>query len=184
MLRAMPERGRLRSILIRGIACVFFLYHLAAITLTNISTSTALGNNVHPWIRPYIRHTGLWQEWDMFTTIPYYQGIQGRLVATFPDQRTQEFGPLIPGFGETYTSLRVSSLFARIMWSRNAFQTNIGQWERTACHVVEAHSGEQPRHVQLKLDTQRLNTLSQVRSTGKIARPEQFTTRPAMCKKP
>lgn len=178
----MPDRGRIRSNLFRGAACVFFLYHLAAITLTNIPTSTALGNNAHPWIRPYIRHTGLWQEWDMFTTIPYYRKIEGRLAATFHDQRTQEFGPLVPGFGDTYTSLRVSSLFARLMWSRNAFQTNIAQWERTACNVVAAHTEEQPRHVQLKLDTQRLNTLGQVRSTGKISRPEQFATRPAICK--
>lgn len=177
----MPTRRRLLQVSIRGLACVFFTYHLAATTLTNLGTSTALKRRAEGWIRPYIHHLALWQEWDMFTTIPYYAELTGNVVATFPDRRVQEFPPLLPGLEPAPASLKVTSLLSRIMWSKNSFESNVSRWERAICSAIAEEVGERPSTVHLRLYTQRLNTLGQVRSTGKIAHPEQFNSRPAPC---
>jgi hypothetical protein len=118
----------------------------------------------------------------MFTTIPYYLEIRGTLVGTFPDQSTKEWGPMLPGFGETPESLKVTSLLGRLMWSRNAFENNVSRWEQTACRAITDEVDERPKTIHLKLSTERLNTLARVRSTRQISHPEQFSTRPAACK--
>jgi hypothetical protein len=177
----MPTRRRLLQVSIRGLACVFFTYHLAATTLTNLGTSTALKRRAEGWIRPYIQHLALWQEWDMFTTIPYYAELTGNVVATFPDRRVQEFPPILPGLEPAPASLKVTSLLSRIMWSKNSFESNVSRWERAMCRAIAEEVGERPSTVHLRLYTQRLNPLAQVRSTGKIAHPEQFNSRPAPC---
>lgn len=178
----MPHRDRVFKVLFRALACVFLTYHLAASTLTNLTTSTALRSQPHRWIRPYISLFSLWQEWDMFTTIPYYLEIRGTLVGTFSDQTTREFGPMLPDFEETPRSLKITSLLARLMWSKNAFESNVSRWEHAACRAIADETGQRPKTIHLKLSTERLNPLARVRSTGEISHPEQFNTRPASCK--
>lgn len=118
----------------------------------------------------------------MFTTIPYYAEMHPTLLANLPDQPQKEFGPMLPGLTAAPNTLKISSLFSRVMWSRSAFESNVSQWERATCRAVGQATGVTPRSVQLKLSTQRLNALAQVRSTGQLSHPEEFTTRPALCK--
>lgn len=179
---AMPNRGRSRKVFVRAIACTFLLYHLAALTLTNLSTSTTLRNSLHVWVRPYTGVLGLWQEWDMFTTIPYYSEVRPSLSVQFLDKGPLQLGPMLPALTPAPESLRISTLFSRIMWSRRSFEDNVSRWERMTCRAIQASTGQRPKSFQLKLATERLNTLAQVRATGKIAHPEEFSTKPALCK--
>lgn len=175
-------RERVRKGFVATLATAFMVYHLAAVTIANLSTSTTLRGHLHPWFRPYTSLLGLWQEWDMFTTIPYYAEMRPTLIAAFPGQPQKEFGPMLPGLESAPNNLKITSVFSRVMWSRSAFETNVSQWERAGCLAVARATGVMPRSVQLKLSTQRLNPLAQVRSTGESSHPEEFTTRPALCK--
>jgi hypothetical protein len=179
----MPSRSQVRKVVVRALACAYLSYHMFAVTIANLSTTTKVRDLPHRWARPYTGLFGQWQEWDMFTTIPYYAGIRPTLVATNADQSTNEFGPWMPGLEPIPDSLKVTSLFARMMWSRNGFGEAIGRWERRACDAVRARTNTLPATVHLRLDTDRLNPLPAVRASGQIAHPEHFNTKSTTCRK-
>lgn len=183
MVRIMSARSQVRSILLRIVGCAFFVYHMLAVTVANLNTSTRLRDVPHRWFRPYTTFFVQWQEWDMFTTIPYYAAITPTLVATNADNSVAEYGPWLPGLAPIPDSLRITSMFARTMWSRSTFGDAIARWEQAACKAVLAHTNTLPKTVHVKLDTQRLNPLQAVRTSKQIAHPERFSTKPTVCRR-
>ena len=183
MYAAMPNRASVRKVFVRTLGCGFLVYHMLAVTVANLNQSTKVRDLPHRWLRPYVTLFGQWQEWDMFTTIPYYAQIQPTLVATNADGSTADHGPWLPGLEPVPESLKVSSLFARVQWSRSAFSDAIARWERSACSAILEHTQTLPKSVHLRLDTQRLNPLQTIRSSNQIAHPEHFTTKPTPCRK-
>lgn len=172
-----------RKVFLRAVGCVLLGYHMLAVGVANLSTNTKLRDLPHRWFRPYTTLFGQWQEWDMFTTIPYYASIQPSLIATNADGSTVSFDPWLPGLEPVPKSLKVTSLFARVMWSRTAFTDAVSRMERRACTAIAQHTNTPPKSVHYRLDTQRLNSLQTVRATKKIAHPEHFTTKPTACRK-
>lgn len=182
MFRAMPNRSQARKVFVRVLGCAFLTYHMLAVAVANLNTSTKVRDLPHRWFRPYTTFFGQWQEWDMFTTIPYYAAIHPTLVATNADGTTTDYGPWLPNLEPIPDSLKLTSLFARVMWSRSAFNDAIARWEQQACKAIRKHTTSLPRTVHLRLDTERLNPLQTVRSTRQIAHPERFTTKPTPCR--
>lgn len=182
MVHAMPNSLQARKVFVRFVGCTFLTYHMVAVTVANLNTSTKVRDLPHRWFRPYTTFFGQWQEWDMFTTIPYYASVRPTLVATAADGKTSDWGPWMPNLEPIPQSLRITSLFARMMWSRNAFGDAIARWERTACKAIRNHTDSSPKSVHLKLDTERLNPLQTVRTSQQISHPEHFTTKPTTCR--
>jgi hypothetical protein len=183
MYAAMPNRAQVRKALLRTLGCAFFGYHMLAVAVANLAPNTKVRDLPHRWLRPYATFFGQWQEWDMFTTIPYYAEIHPTLVATNADNSTTDYGPWLPGLEPAPESLKVTSLFARIQWSRNSFGSAIAHWERAACAAIHEQTTRLPKSVHLRLDTQRINPLQTIRFSKQIAHPEHFTTKPTMCRK-
>lgn len=172
-----------RKVLLRTGACALLGYHMLAVSFANLGTNTKLRDLPHRWFRPYTSFFGQWQEWDMFTTIPYYASVRPSLIATNADGSTESYEPWLPGLESVPESLKVTSLFARVMWSRGGFTDAVNRIERAACTAITQHTNSMPKSIQYKLDTQRLNSLQTVRTSNKIAHPEQFTTKPTACRK-
>jgi hypothetical protein len=183
MFEAMPSRSHVRKVFVRAMGGTFLAYHMLAVAVANLSTNTKVRDLPHRWFRPYTMFFGQWQEWDMFTTIPYYATIRPTLVATSADNGNTDYGPWLPELRPIPQSLKVTSLFARVMWSRNVFSDAIARWEQSACKAIRTQAHVLPKTVHLRLETERLNPLHTVRSSGKIARPEQFNTKPTVCQK-
>lgn len=182
MVLTMPTRPQARKIFVRVIGCSFLVYHMAAVAVANLNTTTRVRDLPHRWFRPYTTFFVQWQEWDMFTTIPYYAEIKPTLVATNADTTETNYGPWLPGLAPIPESLKITSMFARTMWSRSVFSDAISRWEQAACKAVRSQTKALPKTVHLRLDTQRLNPLQTVRTSHQIAHPEQFATKPTVCR--
>ena len=97
-------RGATARRIARAVACAFFVFHLVAITLANVPRTTALGTGLHAPFARYTWFAGLWQTWDMFTTIPHWADIDVFLTARNAEGREVLHGPMLPGL-ERYRRL-------------------------------------------------------------------------------
>jgi hypothetical protein len=153
---------------IRGAACAFFLFHLAAITIGNVPRTTALGAGIHRPFGAYLRVTGLAQRWDMFSTIPHFLDIQGSLVARDERRKETRYGPLFTD-PETPLTLRTQAMLVRLTYSRVEYQEALRRYLRAACRKVASRTGETPRGVGLELRTLRIRRLADIRKDQRIA---------------
>ena len=149
------------------------LYHLGAITFANLHRSTVLGSGLHTWFSPYTSYLGLWQDWAMFTTIPYYASLTPVLEVETARGGKVDLGPMLPHLEAAPDSLRLTSLFGRLVWSRSSYAEHRQRYERTACLSVEKSTGTTPLSIRVRLEGQRLQRLDAVRSTGVSSYPQQ-----------
>ena len=164
------------KLLLRATACAALLYHLCAVAITNLPRNTALGPALHAWFAPYTSYFGLWQDWAMFTTIPYYSRLVPTLEVKQSNGTTVDYGPLLPELRAAPDSLRLTSLFGRLVWSRSTYSSLANRYDRTACRAVQHQTSVSPASVRIRLDGQRLHALEKVRAIGETSYPQQATS--------
>lgn len=174
-----PKFARPRRI----IGCVLVLYHLAAVTISNLSESTAFSQTLHSAVNPYLRFSGQWQEWDMFTTIPLYLSISARIVARDMNGKETSFDPLLPGLSAAPDELRLVAMFARMVWARKFFRWHAERYQGAACDALAARTGEMPRSLHFELDAEVIRQLSAIRKDGKIADKRVFKSEEVLCQR-
>jgi hypothetical protein len=165
----------------RVTGCLLVLYHLGAVTVANLVETTPLSQAMHRYVNPYLRFFGQWQEWDMFTTIPLYQSIQGRVVAKAADGTETRYEPMLPGFTEQPDSLRLASMFARLVWARKGFRWHVQRYQAAACRAIAARTGSTPKSLRIELDTLTIRNLRSIRQDGVIGDPRTFKSEDAPC---
>src|SRR5262245_38977561 len=99
---------------LRAALCGALLFHLTAITVANLPANTAFGPGVYRPFAWYLTPTGLWQTWDMFTTIPHFLNLDGWLVAVEEGGGMTRYGPLLPGLKPFVQSTRIQGTFMRL----------------------------------------------------------------------
>lgn len=154
------------------LVCGFFVFHLAAITVANVPKTTALGSAIHRPFETYVRLAGLWQSWDMFTTIPYFLDLDAQLV-TLIDGREVRFGPMLPGLEPYKKELRIHGLFLRMTDPAGGSRDVASAYFRSACRAVEAHVGAKPTRIGVELFVRRIRPLTEIRRDGRIADVER-----------
>jgi hypothetical protein len=146
----------------------FCVYNMGAILLANMPTSTAFGGELRAPFESYIAYTGIWQNWSMFVTIPYFKSIHPVLVAHYANGKDVERGPILPGLRPYRPRARFIALFVGYAFPPEEEDWFARSYVQRACTAFEQATGARPKSVRLRLDCERLQPLSDVVRTGKI----------------
>jgi hypothetical protein len=160
----------LRQRIHRRLVCGACVFHMAATVATNLPANTAFGGELRAPFAAYLDRAGLWQNWVMFHTIPYFRAIRPRLVASASDGSTREFGPMLPGLAPYRHTTRIVSLFLRYTWPPDDIAPHVHAYLRRACDEVARATGSRPASITLRLDSLRLQPLAHVRAHHELAK--------------
>ena len=149
----------------RAVACAYFVCHLAAISNASLFRPSALG--AARAFDAYTRFFGLWQTWDMFTTIPYYLDLDGQLVARDTAGRETRHGAMLPGLARYRKDLRVHGLFLRLL-SSPTFGEPGRRYIWAACRAIEARTERPVETVRIELVGARIRRLDDIRRDGRL----------------
>jgi hypothetical protein len=165
----------------RWIGCGLVLFHMVAVSIANLAEGTKLSAQLHRAVDPYVRFFGQWQEWDMFTTVPLYLSIEGRVVAKLPDGSEHEYPPVLPGLVPAPYNLRYVSMFARVVWAKRSFRWHSERYLSALCRAIGTREGVKPKSIRLEIDTQTIRPLKQIRQDGEIAEARTFKAEEVAC---
>lgn len=161
--------------------CGLLLYHLLATTVYNLPKTTSLGDGLHRWTEPYVKFFGLWQEWDMFSTIPWFHRLDATLLVVDETGATTEHPPVLPGLRPPGDNLRFAAAWVRLAGPSGASHQQGRRYFQNACEAASSKLGRRVHSVRLQVDAQRLRSLSQIRRDGKIAQSQTHTSRSYTC---
>jgi hypothetical protein len=173
------SEGRRKAL--RAALCAYFVFHLAAITMANVSRTTELGGGFHRPFDWYLGVTSISQYWDMFTTIPRFLDMDGVLVALDDRGNVREYGPMLPGLLPYRKTSRINGMFLRLAFSEQNYPGYSGRYLAAVCRAIAEREGAPPSRIGFELRTQQLRPLDDVRRDGKIAEPRVFRFGPAPC---
>jgi hypothetical protein len=166
----------IRQPLVRATVVGFCIYHMLAMVSANLPFSTAFGSELRRPFSHYIGYVGLWQNWVMFHTIPYFRSIRPMLVAEDASGTKTEHGPMLPGLTPYDHRTRLGSLFFRYTWPANDIQPYANGYLLRACGEIAAKIGHKPSSVTLRLDSRRLLSLAEARTTHQTSKPSSDTS--------
>jgi hypothetical protein len=164
---------------LKGAAVLVFLGHMAATCAPNIPEQSALGAASPPF-HHYEELTGLWQTWDMFTTIPYYHHYDVDIEVTEIDGHVDHVGPLLPGLRPYDHALRTETLFMRLLYDAH-FDEYLNQYADQACAEIRARRGHGGQKIVVHESCERMRWLNQIREDGVISNHEEHSSRPFVC---
>jgi hypothetical protein len=172
---------RLRRALVGG----FCVYHMAASFFANMPPTTAFGGELRAPFDAYIAYAGLKQSWTMFDTIPYFRSVHPTLVERYPSGREVDVGPMLPGLERYRHRTRLTALFVRFTWPNGDLEPFVRGYLQRACAVAVQSiptGAERPSAIGLRLDSERLLPLAEVRRTGSMSsRAHEFSPITAPC---
>jgi hypothetical protein len=166
---------------VRVAICLALVFHLAAITAANLPASTALGSGLYAPFAWYLTPTGLWQTWDMFTTIPHFLELDGSLVAIDEQGVAKRYGPLLPGFTPFVESTRIQGSFMRLAFSNDIYPTYSTRYRGAVCRALLAQRNGAPTQVGFELRALELRALTDIRKDGRIGQPRTYSFGPTPC---
>jgi hypothetical protein len=170
-----------RRELARTALCTWATFHVAGILVANLPRTTALGSVLHRPFEGYLAVFGLFQTWDMFTTIPRFASLDGTLVAVGADGKERRYGPVLPGLVPAGESARIKGTFLRLAFSSAAYAGYSERYLSALCHAIRDKEGIPPTSVRFELLTEQVRKLEDVRRDGVRAEPKTFTFGPAEC---
>jgi hypothetical protein len=147
------------------------MYHMAATLFANMPPTTAFGEDLRVAFDPYITYAGLWQNWAMFETIPYFRSIHPVLLAHYAGGQNLERGAMLPGLQPYRHRTRLAGLFLRFTFPPSDVEWFVHAYLHRACAAFEEATGARPSSVGLRLDSERLIPLVEVRRSGSMAWP-------------
>lgn len=145
-----PSKFKLKTVLIgRAFLVVFCIWHFLAISLIQVSISTAFGDLHYRLFGKYLAFTGTWQRWGMFSSRPYIQTLEVSLRA-YPSASEsssfQELGTVFPDFHRAEGNMRLQYLFLLGVTGQSPF---LDDYLRLACQRVEERFHWKPAAVGL-----------------------------------
>lgn len=173
-------RRSLRPIL-RGAICAALTFHLAAITVSNMPANTVFGAGLYGPFAWYLTPTGLWQTWDMFTTIPHFFDLDGRLVVVDENGGVTRRGPLLPGFAPFLKTVRIQGTFMRLAFSNDVYDAFSRRYRAAICRALLTERNGAPTSVGFELVAQELRPLADIRKDGRIAQSKTYPFGPTPC---
>jgi hypothetical protein len=138
---------------------------------------------LQPLSRPFLHYqelTGIWQSWDMFTTIPYLHDYDVALDVTEADGETKRMGVVLPGLRRYDRSARNETFFLRVIGDPT-FAAYLDAYVRRICAELHTKSGHAGQSLVFHESYARLNWLQVIRDTGVIAIHENHDSKPFPC---
>jgi hypothetical protein len=167
--------------LLRPVLSGYFCFHLAAITVANLPPTTAFGPSLHAPFAWYVNLAGLWQGWDMFTTIPRFLDLDGTLLSRNADGVETRVGPILPGLTPYGKEDRIDGTFLRLAFASDDYPGYAPRYLAAVCKALREETGKTPASVAFELRTQQLRSLPDVRKDGRLAEDMTFRFGPAAC---
>jgi hypothetical protein len=164
---------------LKAFASLLFLGHMAATCAQAIPDQSAL-RVLSPPFRHYDELTGLWQTWDMFTTIPYFHDYDVDLQVTEADGNVTRAGALLPGLRTFDRAVRTETLFMRYLYDPE-FAPYLNGYIDNVCGELRARRGHGGQKVVVRESCQRMRWLNQIREDGNIANPEDHLSKTFTC---
>jgi len=161
--------------------CTALLFHLAAITIANLPATTGLGAGINGPFAWYLTPTGLWQTWDMFTTIPHFKDLDGALVAVDESGNVTRYGPLLPGFAPFVSSTRIQGSFMRLAFSSDTYPAYSKRYLAAVCRALLAERRGTATKVGFELKAEELRSLADIQKDGRISQPKTLSYGPTAC---
>jgi hypothetical protein len=164
---------------LKAAACALFAWHMLATCAQQIPRASAL----YPASKPFAHYeevTGLWQGWDMFTTIPYYHLYWVDVLATEPDGTQERIGVGLPGFSKFGHVVRTETMFARILYEPE-FRPYLDAYAAKMCAAVHEHVGHGGQKVVVHESCERMRFVDQIRADGVIANHEEHSSQAFPC---
>jgi hypothetical protein len=165
----------------RALLCLACVFHLAAITVANLPANTAFGAGIYRPFAWYLSPTGLWQTWDMFTTIPHFLDLDGSLVGVDESGTVTRYGPLLPGLTPFVQSTRIQGTFMRLAFSTESYPTYAKRYLTAVCHALLERRHGAPTQVGFELRADELRALGDVQKDGRIAQLKTYSFGPTPC---
>jgi hypothetical protein len=160
-------------------ACALFLWHMLATCSQQVPRQSALAPVNRPFVH-YQEATGLWQGWDMFTTIPYYHAYKVDVLATEADGRVERVGVNLPGFGAYGHVVRTETMFSRILYDAD-FHPYLDGYERKMCDALRIRLGHGGQKIVVHESAERMRFAEQIRADGVLANHEDHSSPPFPC---
>jgi hypothetical protein len=164
---------------LKALASLLFLGHMAATCVQALPAESAIRPLSVPF-RHYEEVVGLWQTWDMFTTIPYFHDYHVDLQVTGADGRVTQEGVLLPGLRGFDRAVRTETLFMRLLYDPE-FAPYLHGYIDNVCHELRAKRANGGQKVVVHESCQRMRFLNQIREDGKIANPEEHSSQVFTC---
>ncbi|HEX4338078.1 MAG TPA: hypothetical protein VH062_19345 [Polyangiaceae bacterium] len=161
--------------------CAALTFHLAAITVSNLPANTPFGAAIYRPFAWYLTPTGLWQTWDMFTTIPHFLDLDGKLVTADENGVVSRRGPLLPGFARFARTVRVQGTFMRLAFSADSYTSYTRRYRAAICRALLTERHGAPTQVGFELIAKELRSLDDIRKDGRISQPKTYTFGPTPC---
>jgi hypothetical protein len=161
--------------------CAALTFHLAAITVANLPANSPLGGAIYAPFAWYLTPTGLWQTWDMFTTIPHFLDLDGALVVADEAGHVTRRGPLLPHFTPFARTVRIQGTFMRLAFSADSYTSYTKRYRAAVCRALVAEGRSATTQVGFELYAKELRSLDDIRKDGRIAQPKTYTYGPAAC---
>jgi hypothetical protein len=166
---------------LRVAICSALVFHLAAITVANLPPNTPFGGAIYRPFAWYLTPTGLWQTWDMFTTIPHFLDLGGALVAVDEHGTVTRRGPLLPGFAPFEKTVRIQGTFMRLAFSPESYASYTKRYRAAVCRQLLTERHGAPTQIGFELLAQELRSLDDIRKDGRISLPKTYSYGPAAC---
>lgn len=164
-----------RTNALKAALTLLFLGHMLATSVQHIPKDSALRPVADPFV-PYQALTGIWQDWDMFTTIPYLHSYDVALDVTNANGTSEASGPLLPGLRPYDGDIRTEALFTRVL-EEQAFAGYRTPYFRSVCAALRASSGKGGQTLLFREKFERIRPLAEIRAGGGIGRPDEHKTK-------
>jgi hypothetical protein len=156
-------------------ATVLFLGHMLATSIQHIPRDSALRPAAEPFVA-YQALTGIWQDWDMFITIPYLHSYDVALDVSDEAGTSTSYGPLLPGLRAYDGDIRTEGFFTRVL-EEDAFAGYREAYFRSVCAALRASSGKGGQTLVFRETFERIRLLAEIRAGGPIGRRDEHKTK-------
>lgn len=166
------------------VATMVFSWHIAAITLPQMPRNSGFGSAPHDFFGPYLRRTGTWGAWEMFTTIPYYHYLTVELLVKEMGNTEQTLGVMLPEFSEMSQHIRVMLYFLRVVWPDSLTQVYRDTYIQKVCNTYQEKFGRPAFSVTLIAKSLRLRRATDTAKDGVMGERQTYEKGPFRCKEP
>jgi hypothetical protein len=160
---------------LKVVATVLFLGHMLATSIQHIPRESALRPAAEPFVA-YQALTGIWQDWDMFITIPYLHSYDVALDVGDGEETSTSYGPMLPGLRAYDGDIRSEGFFTRVL-EEESFTVYREAYFRSVCAALRASSGKGGQTLVFRETFERIRPLSEIRAGGTIGKRDEHKTK-------
>jgi hypothetical protein len=164
-----------RATALKAATTLLLLGHMLATSVQHIPRDSALRPAATPFVA-YQALTGIWQDWDMFITIPYLHSYDVALDVTNAKGTSTSYGPMLPGLRAYDGDIRTEGFFTRVL-EEDVFAGYRDAYFRSVCAALRASSGEGGQTLVFRETFERIRPLADIQAGNGIGKQDEHRTK-------